>query len=160
MPWNLASPGADWQIFVCKYGLKVKASTLFETLKAMNNKMLEEIGELRSRTAWARKVVGYGSQALLSGRICVVEPLSLHSFHKVEAHRASRYSLFGSIGGGFGGVELPGAEGMDFLKIIVYSGNYTHQLKAIGAPRAFPPRKAQQTWFAQQWATVGQAARH
>lgn len=34
-------PGADWQIFVCKYGLKVKASTLFETLKAMNNKMFE-----------------------------------------------------------------------------------------------------------------------
>ena len=147
-------PAAEWQILVCKYGMKIKASSFFETLQAMGTKMEEEMGQLRARTAWKRKVVDYGSQALLTGRICRVAPLRMNYFHQVDAQKASRYSLFGSIGGGFGGVELPGADGMDFLIFIAYSGTYTHQLKAIGAPRAFPPRQAQQTWFAQQWAQV------
>ena len=94
--------------------MKIKASTFFETLQAMGTKMEEEMGQLRARTAWKRKVVDYGSQALLTGRICCVAPLRMNYFHKVDAQKASRYSLFGSIGGGFGGVELPGIDGMDF----------------------------------------------
>ena len=48
----------------------------------------------------------------------------------VENRKTSVYSLFGGLGGGFGGVEMAGAAGSDVLKVIAYPRKYTHQLKA------------------------------
>lgn len=64
LPWSIDSLVQSGKSLLQVW--PIKASAFFETLKAMNSKMLEEMGELRPRTAWERKVVDYGSQALLS----------------------------------------------------------------------------------------------
>jgi hypothetical protein len=72
----------------------------------------------------------------------------------VDKKKATQYSLFVAAGGGFGGVELGGQEGAELVKAIAYPGKWTHQLKAIGCPNAFPPRKANQSRFAGQWGQI------
>ena len=147
-------PSAEWQLFVCRYGLKIEAGGFFGKLLSLKSVMEADLGQLRSRTAWARKVLDFGTRSILTGKVCLVAPSKTKCVSFLDNRKTSIYSLFGGLGGGFGGVEMAGADGPDVLKVIAYPGNYTHQMKAKGLPNAFAPRHAHQRWFAGQWGQV------
>ena len=146
---SFCCPAEDWQLFVCRYGLKIPAKPFYAKLCRMRETLTEELGELRAKTTW-----DFGTQSILSGKICLVAPSLTKFLPFVDARKIYRYSLFGAQGCGSGGVETAGADAADVLKVIAYPGKYTHQLKTLGAPNAFPPRNVQQGWFAGQWAQV------
>ena len=147
-------PASEWQVYVCRYGLKIEASTFFAKLCAIKPVIEADLGALRSRTAWSSKVLDFGTQSILNGKVCLVAPIDLKFLDFLDSRKTSTYSLFGVLGGSYGGVEMSGTAGFEVLKIIAYPGNYTHQMKARGAPNAFPPRGAAESWFSGQWSQV------
>lgn len=94
----------------------------------------------------SRKVLDFGAQAILNGRVCLlVTPASIKflSFLNSAKGRADIICL-ARLETGFGGVEIPGS---DVLKVIVYPGNYTYQMKRSR------PRKLVQPACSQNGAT-------
>ena len=66
----------------------------------------------------------------------MVAPIDLKFLDFLDSRKTGTYSLFGVLGGSYG------------------PGNYTHQMKARGAPNAFPPRGAAESWLSGQWSQV------
>ena len=149
---EIALDWQEWQMFICRYGIKTSAEELFPSVLAAHAANEQQLGSLRARTAWTKASADFGTQTTLNGNPAVVYPNPSMRFSKqFKWFSRLTYPLFGLLGGGFGGMQVQGADGSNVVKAVVYPGNYVHQVKALGAPNIAAPKNSSARWFANQW---------
>ena len=138
------------KLMVMKYGM-LPGEEAFELLLAAKEAMAHQMDSLTLQRVWNIEVVDWATQSILALRPVLVFPRGdLREIEWVHRHKVRNYSLLGKAGGGFGGVQIGGAEGGLFSKAICYLGRWVHHVKALGMPAPFPTKNATSKWFCQQ----------
>jgi hypothetical protein len=148
-----AVPGyADMELYVCRYGMKLEAEPFFSNvLGPALDQMVDELGRNLAWNIWDNKIIDWALEGKFNaGNIPLVFPKgTVHSLHWVRRTRqkASTFSSFGELGGGYGGFVLDGAPDTSIQKVKVYTGGWYHILSAIGMPPGQPPVDAKNQFY-------------
>ena len=126
----------EWQMFICRYGLKTSAEEFFPLLLAAHGANEQQLGPLRARTAWAQALADFGTQTTLNGNPAVVYPSpSLKYSRQFKWLSRWTYPLFGMLGRGFGGMEVQGADGSNVVKAAKEAADTEDIFPLVGSAR-------------------------
>ncbi len=145
-----------YQLWLCRYGIKVGASEFLTLLHDATNLMRDQIGIDATRELFKRARVDFGTECHATNLSILFHPAtSVRNIPWVvrSGVRDCFYSMFGTVGGGFGGVTLPVRPGSrwsltpQFSSIRCYPCGWWHAAQAMSPPPGMPPRVTTGAWL-------------
>ena len=138
--WNVKAQGWDINLWVCKFGMKMKAETFHNKLMLMWADMEIEGDAAGARESMNKSLVHYAVDMYTESDFIVLA--KCHTFQsKFEGLPANycHYPMLGKLGLGFGGVHVKAKGGKERCESVVsafdiYQGNLKHSLQSIKEP--------------------------
>ena len=139
---NVKAQGWDFSLWVCKFGMKMKAETFHDKLMLMWAEMEMEGAAAESRESRSKSLVHYAVDMYTESDFIVLA--KCHTFRtSFESQPANycHYPMLGTLGLGFGGVHVKVKGGRERCESMVsafdiYQGNLKHSLQSIKEPSA------------------------
>ena len=139
---KVKAQGWDFSLWVCKFGMKMKAETFHNKLMLMWAEMEIAGAVAESLESRSKSLVHYAVDMYTESDFIVLA--KCHKFRKAFESQSANYSCYpmlGKLGLGFGGVHVKVKGGREGCESIVsafdlYQGNLKHSLQSIKEPSA------------------------
>ena len=139
---NVKAQGWDFSLWVCKFGMKMKAETFHDKLMLMWAEMEIKGAAAASRESRSKSLVHYAVDMYTESDFIVLA--KCHTFRtSFESQPANYcyYPMLGTLGLGFGGVHVKVKGARERCESMVsafdiYQGNLKHSLQSIKEPSA------------------------